>query len=493
MKKIHFLIFLLPLMMLSCQEQQLSIFSPELAQPATLDPNGGKWRTVTGVVPQSIEVVTPADSSSDFFKNEMLEIERLSLARTPEQIAQAEYWGSGSVLRWNQIARELVAKYNIPPEEGSIPNPAKPVASPPWAARAYAMLSVAQYDALVTTWHYKFHFNRAAPAVFNPSLSLLLPKNDLPSYPSEDAAIAEASFTILKALFPLEESYLKDLAQQHQFSRLVAGANLRSDLTAGANVGTRVANRVLTRAKTDRMSLASDPDDTWLNIAVPYEPWRSLEPTPTKPVLPLYGQVKTWFDSAAVFATIPAAPPLIGSAEFQADLNKVAAYTRSGVRDYWRMADFWADGSGTFTPIGHWNAIAEDYIREEQLNELRTARVLALLNRSAMDAGIACWHTKYKYFLPRPSQIDPTIKTAAGIPNFPAYTSGHSTFSMASATILAHLFPDHSQEIISMADEAGLSRVVSGIHYEFDNTEGKKCGRAVGNLAIEWALLDGAD
>jgi membrane-associated phospholipid phosphatase len=45
--------------------------------------------------------------------------------------------------------------------------------------------------------------------------------------------------------------------------------------------------------------------------------------------------------------------------------------------------------------------------------------------------------------LPRPlaGQLDSSIKTTIGLPNFPAYPSGHSTFSAAAAAVLSHLFP----------------------------------------------------
>ena len=65
---------------------------------------------------------------------------------------------------------------------------------------------------------------------------------------------------------------------------------------------------------------------------------------------------------------------------------------------------------------------------------------MALLNMAMMDAAIVCWDAKYVYFNPRPPQMNNTIKTVTGLPNFPSYTSGHSTFSGAAATILVISF-----------------------------------------------------
>ena len=103
-----------------------------------------------------------------------------------------------------------------------------------------------------------------------------------------------------------------------------------------------------------------------------------------------------------------------------------------------------------------------------------------------MDAGICCWDAKYAYWLLRPWMADPAITTPVGKPNFPSYTSGHSTFSGAAAALLAHVFPDRAAELEAMAEEASISRVYGGIHYRFDSERGLEAGRAIGALAIRW-------
>ena len=110
-----------------------------------------------------------------------------------------------------------------------------------------------------------------------------------------------------------------------------------------------------------------------------------------------------------------------------------------------------------------------------------------------MDAAVACWDAKYFYFNPRPSQMDPRIKTVTGLPNFPSYTSGHSTFSGAAATILEHIIPARAADYDNMAKEASLSRLYGAIHYRSDCEKGLICGNKVGNYAIQRALIDGAE
>jgi len=110
-----------------------------------------------------------------------------------------------------------------------------------------------------------------------------------------------------------------------------------------------------------------------------------------------------------------------------------------------------------------------------------------------MDAAILCWNTKYYYYNARPCQLNPKIKTLTGVPNFPAYTSGHSSFKGAAATILGHIIPQKATEYKAMAQEASNSRLYGGIHYRSDCQSGLKTGEKVGNYAIARAKTDGAD
>ncbi|HET7003085.1 MAG TPA: vanadium-dependent haloperoxidase [Puia sp.] len=175
------------------------------------------------------------------------------------------------------------------------------------------------------------------------------------------------------------------------------------------------------------------------------------------------------------------------------DVAEVKQYVNNVTRKNIGIVEFWADGVGTYTPPGHWNAIAVEDFVHQNYSEVRWARNLALLNMTEMDAAIVCWDVKYHYFNARPSQVDPSIKTLTGIPNFPAYISGHSTFSGAAATILGYLVPENASKYSAMAEEAGLSRLVGGIHYRTDCEAGLSVGNKIGGYAILRAQNDGAN
>ena len=234
----------------------------------------------------------------------------------------------------------------------------------------------------------------------------------------------------------------------------------------------------------------------WKMIAIARgeTPWISLEVPKRPPMLPLFGKVRSWlFDSVTLVTVVrPGPPPSTHSDQFRKETDEILDYSKNTTREQISIVHFWADGVATYTPPGHWNAIAaDDFIKH--FSEVRWARNMALLNMSLMDAAIVCWDAKYFYFNPRPSQVNPEIKTITGMPNFPAYPSGHSTFSGAAATILGHIIPGNKSAYDAMATEASLSRMYGAIHYRSDCEEGLKCGKKIGDYAIARAISDGAE
>ena len=157
--------------------------------------------------------------------------------------------------------------------------------------------------------------------------------------------------------------------------------------------------------------------------------------------------------------------------------------------------------------------------------------MFALLGVALADAAVVSWDNKYFYDFCRPitairnaqndgndaTQPDPEWSSFIPTPPFPSYTSGHSTFSGASAAILADFFgadnvsftsasegfavPDRTFTSFSgAATEAMLSRLYGGIHWRFDNLDGLESGTDLGHYVFAtqlrpvpepsaWALL----
>ena len=480
-------------------------------QPASTDDNAGTWKPILLTAPTDITVAAPIATNSPDYILQISEIKSFQANITSEDRALVAYWSAGAVLRWNEILRDLVAKHNLPPYQNAdntypIPNannplayPQFPFSNPPYAARAYAYLAAAQYDALVTAWYYKKQFNRAAPYKIDSSLKVLVPKSTLPSYPSEDAVVEGTAVEMLKLLFPGDQEYITQKAAEHRRARLLSGANVRSDIDAGEALGKAVAQKFEARARTDRAGAAVGTPAIWAKIQADCvargdTPWLSLDLPARPPMLPVFGKVKAFlFDSLTALSLRPGPPPAVGSQQMTTETEEIYQFVKDPTRDRTAIVHFWADGVGTYTPAGHWDAIAaEDFIKKN-FSEVRWARNMALLNMSLMDAAIVCWDTKNFYYNPRPTQLNPAIKTLTGIPNFPSYISGHSTFSGAAATILGHIIPERATDYANMAQEASISRMYGGIHYRTDCSVGLTVGKNVANYAIQRALTDGAE
>ncbi len=484
--------------------------------PATLPTNqdlgAGSWQMVLLSRPDSFVVNAPVPTTSPLYIADLFEIKSLQKNLNKDQENSIKYWAAGGTLRWNEILRGLVAKYNLPPKANSdtsypIPNANNPLAyplfpftNPPYAARAYGYIAAAQYDALVACWYYKTKYNRAAPYTVDSTVAAkFINKTALPSYPSEAAVLAGVNAEMMKLLFPGEIASIQAKAIEAEQAAIMSGAATRADITAGEALGRQVAELFITRARGDNAGKAVGTPVDWANFVtiqnnLGLTPWYSLETPKRPPMLPLFYKVKPFlFDSATVVSLRPDPPPPVGSDKMNADKAEVKNYTDNPTRENIHIVQFWADGVGTYTPPGHWNAIATEDFVKQNYSEVRFARNLALLNMAEMDAAIVCWDIKYHFFNPRPTQLDPSIKTLTGIPNFPAYVSGHSTFSGAAATILGYLLPDNAAKYTAMAQEAGMSRLVGGIHYRIDCETGLAVGNKVGGYAILRAQNDGGN
>ena len=511
MKKLYIFIYTMMLFMaLSCKKDVVQQTEGIAAlNPTSTDTNAGDWKTILLSSGAEVSVASPLPITNPLYVAELNEVKGLQENITKDQKRDMDYWAAGGILRWNEIMRELVAKYNLPAyqnEDGTYPIPSGanpfayplfPFSNPPYAARAYAYIAAAQYDALVTAWHYKKMYNRLAPYKNATGITAILPSTDLPSYPSEAAVIAGVTAEMMKLLFPTEIANIEQKAANQELCIMRAGAATRSDIDAGEVLGRAVAQKFILKARGDKAGLAVGNPAQWAKletdcIAKGRVPWKSLESPKRPPMLPFFGDViPIVMPRVTLMTFLPPPPPAVGSPQHMKETAEILGFCKKQDRENIRIAHFWADGVGTSTPPGHWNAIAADDFIKQNLSEVKWSRNMALLNLTLMDAAIITWATKYEYYNGRPCQINPEIKTFTGVPNFPAYISGHSTFSGAAATILGYLTPSRANDYKAMALEASNSRMVSGIHFRSDCEVGLEVGGKVGKYFIEKGKIDG--
>lgn len=379
---------------------------------------------------------------------------------------------------------------------------------PPRVGRNLAMIHGAMFDAINS---------------INPSYESFL----YSAGPSEqglnsDVAASAAAHRVASQLYPTfmnvwDSTLTESLAPYSQLA----------NKQASIDFGIQVANFVLN-------ARANDGSDAKVDYTPGNQPgdWNRTPPAFLAPFLPQWPNVTPFaMQSPSEFLSPP--PPALGSAAYAQAVDQVmklgAKNSTFRTADQTQIADFWADGGGTFTPPGHWNRISADESLKNNQSLIESARTLALVNIALADAGISCWDTKYEYSLWRPIDAirkadtdgnpatvqDSTWTPLLVTPPFPAYTSGHSTFSAAAAQVLTSIFGDN-YSFVTLKDlptnttqlnydptkriarsfdsfeqaalEASMSRIYGGIHFIFDGTEGLTAGNSIGALVYNTKL-----
>jgi hypothetical protein len=157
-----FLLGFVTLALLAACNKSVSNRTDNLAalNPASEDLNAGTWKPILLSRPDTFAVAAPVATTNALYVADLNEIKGYQAHLSGDQKDQIKYWSAGGALRWNEIMMDLMAKYNLPPyqnADGTYPIPSStnpfaypyfPFSNPPYAARAYAYVSAAQYDAL---------------------------------------------------------------------------------------------------------------------------------------------------------------------------------------------------------------------------------------------------------------------------------------------------------------------------------------------------------
>lgn len=256
--------------------------------------------------------------------------------------------------------------------------------------------------------------------------------------------------------------------------------------------------------------------------------WQPTLPDFKPALLPNWGRVRTF----AADARDVVIDPLIYSDDSTSDIyqqaketelltNEVKANKRP--EDKW-IADFWSDDCPilTFSPAARFVAVTNQVVAKEKPNLAKALETYAKVSMALCDAGIRCWHEKYRFNYERPvdyirrvmgNKNWNTVMCPDGsgnyfTPPFPAYPSGHAAFAGAAAMVLADIYgeiysftdrchegrtefisaPRSFNSFFEMAEENAYSRIPLGVHFAMDSNEGLKLGYGVGAKvnALPW-------
>jgi hypothetical protein len=394
--------------------------------------------------------------------DEPTESVHLALHQTPE---------GDVVRRWVEHGLDAVRNENI---------------GTPDAARLYAMLTIAMYDAV----------NGIDRANGGGRQHAMVEPIGAPRGARRDAAAMGAAHAVLILLVPNQAATLHRLRDEER-----AAMGSSSAVTAGESWGVQVGHQVVARRNQDGTQSAviipagtapgafrASFDARWANM------------------IPFGIQSKAPYVSPA--------PPALTSSAYTVAFNEVKALgDPDGDPTRNEISTFWLVEGGTGREPGAWVQAALAIAQQEgTINSIsRMARLFALVGMAVADAVPVSWETKRLYFRWRPTTAireantdgnpntvaDPAWTSRTGsVGGTPEYTSGLSTFSGAASRVI-ELFYGNSQldfcfqtelapqprcyaSVLAAAVEAGRSRIFQGIHFEFSNVAGRVAGRALG-------------
>ena len=310
-------------------------------------------------------------------------------------------------------------------------------------------------------------------------------------------------------------------------------------------IGTKQLNKVPAAAfNASRRADILDPS-RWQPLSY-FDPARERTRTPGF-ITPHWGEVRPFaLSSGDQFR--PGAPAAWTSQAFVDQARHVIEIQANLTPRQKTIAEFWADGPKSWLPPGHWCALA---LGVSENGSPRTggkpntvdddALMYFALSNAIFDASIATWEAKRFYDYARPisairwlfeghviagwrgpglgvgpiagERWTPFQRSTFPTPPFPEYTSGHSAFSMAAATVLKAFATSDAfggvfiqtlplvaepepipvpivlewPTFTAAAIEAGESRLYGGIHFHEGNAAGLELGRKVGGAAWDKA------
>ncbi len=204
-------------------------------------PTAGTWQTWVLTSGDQFRPSPPPAYDSDELAAEMEELR--AFERTPLTSALAMFWEHGAGGRrnywyWGEIADRLVLESDLDDNA-------------PRAARAYALVNIAGYDAGVACWDAKYTYWAIRPSQLDPEFQTVMPAPAHPSYPSAHSCLSAAQAGVLAHLFPTAEAQVTALADEAGESRIWAGIHFRSDVEAGLALGEDVAEAVIAHVLND--------------------------------------------------------------------------------------------------------------------------------------------------------------------------------------------------------------------------------------------------
>jgi membrane-associated phospholipid phosphatase len=417
---------------------------------------------------------------------------------------------------------------------------------PPMTARTLAIVHTAMYDAWAA-YHPAATGTRLGGALRRPAGEH--------TTANKAEAVSYAAYRALVDLFPDRTDIFDALLRQLGYNP----ANTTLDVATPAGIGNTAAAALLVYRHGDGANQRHRYADYtgYEPVNPPWDPALPgtgdlVDPGRWQPLIH-DGNVQQWiiphwqyvvpFALTAADQFMPPPPAPVKSGQFRRQAQEVINIQARLTDRQKVIAEYWADGPSSEFPPGHWCAIAQYVSRRDDHTLDEDVKLLFMVANAVFDASIAAWTAKIHYDYVRPVTAIRYLKQGKQIrawagpgqgtqviageqwvpyqvstfrtPPFAEYVSGHSTFSTAAATVLAHFTGSDAygdcaefapgwsrvepgmapveavrlcwETFTEAAEEAGMSRLYGGIHFRQGNEAGLALGRQVGEQVWEKA------
>ncbi len=386
--------------------------------------------------------------------------------------------------------------------------------SPPVASRVYAYPNIAAYEAVIE-----------GDSAFISYAGQLKGLNELPQPDKTKPYICEAvmvqAFSDV-AKFLVYRDYIIDQKYDALIKQIKESEANEEEVNSSLEFGKKLGAAIIDWAKKDNYSqtrnfskfTVTNTDSCWLPTPPKY--MEALEPH--------WAKVRAFvLDSTSQFREpLPYQYNSNTTSEFYGIAKQMCDMTNNLDEDKHQFIKFWDDNPSPInisghvvttnrqnTPGGHWLCITRSIAKDKKLSLAETCEIISKVSIAIADAFKVIWDTKYVANNVRPitfinKYINPNWSPILETPNFPEFTSGHSGISAAAAYILTQRFGDNYSftdscnvpfgfqprkfpSFNAAANEAAISRVYGGIHYNISCKAGAEQGVKVGELVV-WVL-----
>jgi membrane-associated phospholipid phosphatase len=202
----------------------------------------GVWTGKNPMLPMAgFSKTVVLDSASQFrpgpppdFAKEMEELKNFK--QTFRSRANAWYYASQPI--GDDLLTKKVFEYNLH-------------LNPPQAARLYAAVGVAYYDAFTACFDAKYAYWGIRPDQYDPTYKSLVPTPPFPGYPSGHAVMCGVVGELFPYFFPSDRDLFMKIAKDGAESRFHAGIHFRTDNDTGLELGKKVAVKVIEKVSAD--------------------------------------------------------------------------------------------------------------------------------------------------------------------------------------------------------------------------------------------------